>query len=100
MSESIHVAFEELHRTAAVLSSHAETWKESKDFAHQSIQALTSRFGGGSSGRAMSNLVDHWEKQTSSRHEAMDGHCAAHVDAAKAFRAVEDQGIANFRSGR
>lgn len=99
MREPLHVAFEELKRTAAVLRTDAETWRQDKKYAHDSIQAIASRFGAGSSGRAMSNLVEHWERQTSDHHEAFNGHCDAHEAAAHDFMAVEEQGIANFRSG-
>ncbi|PVB19718.1 WXG100 family type VII secretion target [Mycobacteroides abscessus] len=101
MSEPLHVAFDELQRTAAVLRTDAETWRQEKKYVHESIQAIASRFSAGSSGRAMTNLIEHWEQQTSDRHDAFDGHCDAHEVAAHDFMAVEERGVDNFRtSGR
>ncbi|WP_157897421.1 hypothetical protein [Mycobacteroides chelonae] len=100
MSEPLHVAFEELQRTAAVLRTDAETWRQEKNYVHESIQAIASRFSAGASGAAMNRLVEHWEKQTSNRHEAFDGHCDAHELASHEFMAVEEQGTANFRNSR
>ncbi|WP_078323660.1 hypothetical protein [Mycobacteroides salmoniphilum] len=100
MSEPLHVAFEELKRTAAVLRTDADTWRQDKKYAHESIQAIASRFRAGASGAAMNNLVEHWEKQTSDRHEAFNGHCDAHEVASHDFMAVEEQGTATFRNSR
>lgn len=100
MSEPLHVAFEELQRTAAVLRTDAQTWRQEKKYVHESIQAIASRFSAGASGAAMNSLVEHWEKQTSNRHEAFDGHCDAHELASHEFMAVEEQGTANFRNSR
>ncbi|SKU47624.1 Uncharacterised protein [Mycobacteroides abscessus subsp. abscessus] len=100
MSEPLHVAFEELKRTAAVLRTDAETWRQEKKYVHESIQAIANRFSAGTSGRAMTNLVGHWEKQTSDSHEAFNGDCDAHEVAAHSFMAVEEQGTANFRNNR
>lgn len=100
MTEPLHVAFEELQRTAAVLRTDAETWRQDKKYVHESIRSLASRFSAGSSGSAMANLIEHWEKQTSDHHEAFNGHADAHEVAARDFMKVEEQGIANFRNSR